>query len=456
VPNTITKTKVSNDRSSSQSLNPIYDELLDACLIDDLDSVRNILDKNPELIKHTYVSMRGSGGNSLLHVAAAGPSPIVVEELLERGIDVNLKNDLGFRPLEYAICGRSKYFYEPYGETVSASPRVNKVLELLLEKGAEISEPQNKEKRTALHLAVDGFYSVNGPYHVARTDFKTVSILLDYGANPNAVDIYGETPLHRNCYPALIDINLQIKVLDLLIYKGADINIKNNSDKTPALCASGTDYILWNLIKYCYPFSYDLVKDLHLAKYLPDSIRVEIKYAEQPHRYLNPLTTTPLLHFIGSESVTQPLMKAFLYLCKTQAVSTKLVRTFLDIAFRKEDGDEIGYRSNDNFINIHKTILKNIAAEYNKAIDSRNEAIIDFVNDIKRTWESDKDREVRVINLNIKEDYEYAINYADIKCGLRLYEDVGAKITFCENIYNSTNEIFIYINELLAQKSDFD
>jgi ankyrin repeat protein len=454
VPNTVTTSEASNDRSSSQSLNPIYDELLDACLIDDLDSVRNILDKNPELIKHTYPSKYG-GGNSLLHAAAVGPSPNVVEELLERGIDVNLKNDLGYRPLEHAIYDTSTYYGRSYLETANLSSRVNKVLELLLENGAEISKPQNPEKSTALHLSIDCLLIAYKQNSINKTNLDTVSMLLNYGADPNAVDRFGQTPLHILPYRYE---KAALQILDLLIYKGADINIKNNSDKTPAMLAveSENGYVLWNLIKYGHPH---IPISFNNYYNLSKTIEREISFVGKNHRTYDSLNI-PLLHLIGSESVTQPLMKEFLYLCKTQAVSTKSVRTFLDITFTKDAGYEIGHHSKDIFINTHKRILKNIAAEYNKAIDkaidSRNEAIIDFVNDIKRAWESDKDRKVKVINLNIKEDYEYAINYAEKQYGLELYEQLGTEVELQHHKMESASEISTYIGDIETQKSDFD
>jgi hypothetical protein len=454
MPNKITTPESSDYRSVNQSVDLLPDKLFNACLDDDVDTIKNILDENPELIRHTYSSKHGLngnillGGNTLLHVAAVITSFKVVEELLARGIDVNLKNNSGFRPLEHAIYGKPSYyqFDELHQTTANTSSRVNKVLELLLKNGAKISEPQNREKQTALHLSIDSLRIIDGRNVIAKTNLDTVSMLLNYGADPNAVDIYGNTTLHILSCKYLGDkAGLQIEILDLLINKGADFSIENDSGKTPALCASDNynGYVLWNLIKYGHPPSRSLVSNYHL---LSKAIEWEIELVGKAHDTYGPLTT-PLLHMIGSKKTTQALMKetlmkAFLYFCKIQDVSPKIVRNFLDITFIEEHDYKISHRSNDNFINTHKRTLENIV---NKSIDDRNYTVFNFVNKIKNS--SDK----KNIHLNNEEDYEYAMSYADEEFGSELYESLAKEMKSCETTIDiSTDEILTYIKEVLA------
>ncbi|HXE41771.1 MAG TPA: ankyrin repeat domain-containing protein [Candidatus Baltobacteraceae bacterium] len=69
----------------------------------DLDGVKEILDKNPQRLEERIGGMRAT----LLHVAAFGGQPKVVEELLKRGAEVNLKTSQGHTPLYDCIAGRN-------------------------------------------------------------------------------------------------------------------------------------------------------------------------------------------------------------------------------------------------------------------------------------------------------------------------------------------------------------
>lgn len=75
---------------------------------------------------------------------------------------------------------------------------------------------------------------------------KLVRHLLCAGANPNAVDEYGNTALH---YAAHIGSK---SIVDLLLAHNAHVNITNNKHKTPAHVAAqkGNDYIIRRLLVY--------------------------------------------------------------------------------------------------------------------------------------------------------------------------------------------------------------
>lgn len=63
-----------------------------------------------------------------------------------------------------------------------------------------------------------------------------IELLIERGANVNAVDRWEWTPLHESCTRQKLD------VAALLIRRGADVNRKNSDDKSPLdLCPDGSD-----------------------------------------------------------------------------------------------------------------------------------------------------------------------------------------------------------------------
>ncbi|MHC4155680.1 MAG: ankyrin repeat domain-containing protein [Planctomycetota bacterium] len=90
----------------------------------------------------------------------------------------------------------------------------------LLDQGADL-EARDKAGSTPLHLG-----SYTGRYEV-------VKLLIAAGADLNAKDDWGSTPLHDAIYSRRRD------VAELLIAKGADVKIRNKSGETPLSLAAG-------------------------------------------------------------------------------------------------------------------------------------------------------------------------------------------------------------------------
>jgi len=67
------------------------------------------------------------------------------------------------------------------------------------------------------------------PLHDAATDVSlvAVSLLLEHGANPNLPNAMGETALHLVCSSMLVDVELQIKVVQVLLAWGADPSLRD-------------------------------------------------------------------------------------------------------------------------------------------------------------------------------------------------------------------------------------
>ena len=105
-----------------------------------------------------------------------------------------------------------------------------KMVALLISKGADVNQKESGE--TPLHVAVQSaFASMNSTAsHEARGEspdpFGTVQELLDNGADVNARNASGQTPLILSvCAVMPFDA-------EALLKKGADVKIKDDSGKT--------------------------------------------------------------------------------------------------------------------------------------------------------------------------------------------------------------------------------
>jgi len=124
---------------------------------------------------------------------------------------------------------QSKIFHWIYvGDTAlhlaAAGYRVE-LVQLLLAAGADPSAAMNHRRSGPLHYAADGY--ITGPVWNAARQVRTIQCLLDAGADINAPDKNGATPLHRavrtRCAAAV----------KYLIERGGDPLLKNKPGSTP-------------------------------------------------------------------------------------------------------------------------------------------------------------------------------------------------------------------------------
>ena len=164
-------------------------------------------------------------GTALVHAAQEGHIGIA-ELLIEKGSDVNAKNKGGMTPLHNAARWSHK-----------------KIVELLIDKGADINATTSTYDETPLDWAMMGreksiaslirkHGGKSGIYYsiflaASKGNIEAVKQHLAVGADVNAKNRYGSTPLHRAAYAG------HKEIAELLIAEGADVNAKDEDGETP-------------------------------------------------------------------------------------------------------------------------------------------------------------------------------------------------------------------------------
>ncbi len=183
------------------------------------------------------VNARNQGRETPLHSAAWQGRGDVAKLLIAKGADIMAKDQWDYIPLHAAACSG-----------------LVEVTELLISKG---SDPDAKDKwagtpltnvaesalgesgYAVVKLLIDRDADVNAAcifsctiLHHAVGRYQpqpdVVRLLIANGANVNAKDNNGHTPLHRS-----VRLLGHKDITELLLTKGADINVKNKWDRTP-------------------------------------------------------------------------------------------------------------------------------------------------------------------------------------------------------------------------------
>jgi hemoglobin len=163
-----------------------------------LEYVREKLTSDPALARERYA------GGTLLHDASAQANLRMVELLLRLGADPNAEG--GHGPL-YSLANECR---------VSGG---GSVVRALIQSGANVNANDGVKRCTALHMAA------------RRGNVEVAEALLDCGADIEARDSLGDTPLRRS-----VNCN-KIEVAALLLSRGADRDSRGSKSLTPLTAA---------------------------------------------------------------------------------------------------------------------------------------------------------------------------------------------------------------------------
>ena len=235
------------------------------------------------LVRHgADPNVRRSDLSTPLHDAVMYGIVELVLLLLEKGANVDSRNDKGRTPLHFVSWdeeseeaqgrsttqlllerGANVNAQDKDGATpvlVAAHHDDSRLAEVLLEHGAEINA-KNNDCQTALHRGVgspslarlllrhganvnDEGKDHETPLHLATRwqSFETAQILLEHDAKPNVVNKDGKTPLHlvleHKEHDLLESAEIHApRLVRLLLERGANVNAQDKDNTTPFLLA---------------------------------------------------------------------------------------------------------------------------------------------------------------------------------------------------------------------------
>ncbi|XP_018335152.1 serine/threonine-protein phosphatase 6 regulatory ankyrin repeat subunit B-like [Agrilus planipennis] len=166
--------------------------------------IANDLNKMKELlVSKNYLSAQDNNGHTPLHLAVITNNKEILDLLLQQqDIDINALSYSGDSPLLLSLALR----------------REEDFILKIIESKCNVNTC-NATNETALHMAAQCGYTVVG------------KALIEKGANINARDSSGFTPLHEAC------CNLHLEFVQLLLNYNADASVKCDSYLTPFMMA---------------------------------------------------------------------------------------------------------------------------------------------------------------------------------------------------------------------------
>jgi len=193
------------------------DPLITSAREGDQNKVLRLLDQGAKL------DTSDTCGNTTLHIACKYGHASLVKLLLDRGADAHARNMDGETPLHLAA---------QMGDFETAT--------MLVEKGADVKAVSDFGD-TPLHFASEmrnwemaqivGGLRAGSPYEWKKDNLKVAELLIARGADINAQNCLGRTPLHRTT-----PLN-NLPVAKLLVDHGARLDLKNNEGQTPLAAA---------------------------------------------------------------------------------------------------------------------------------------------------------------------------------------------------------------------------
>lgn len=248
-------------KSYVDALNDFGQELINAVRAGDLETIRKLLDGHPELVNaSTDVHLRVRPSDALtmrlLHLAIAEAKMDVLQLLIQRGADLNVRNADGRLPLhdcfelghdDFAkvllragavadVCAAAAYgMHDRLRQILKSDP--GQANDLTTGESPLGWAVYGRQPVSATILFEHGAIADHPPYdsHAWRpaamvASTAVVPILLQHGAHPNWRDVNGDTPLHRVLKSRIVlDPTEFVKIL---LAAGADATLRNRDGRT--------------------------------------------------------------------------------------------------------------------------------------------------------------------------------------------------------------------------------
>lgn len=192
----------------------------------------------------------------------------IVELLIQNGADIDAKDFIGMNSLIHAINAKNieiaKLLIEKginiHSEDIFSNTAIvdaqKEIVELLIEKGAKynlfdlIKIGDFKKVKELINQGDENFYNDNGTQAlmsaIHKEEIEIIEFLIEKGADINyKCESLGETQLMilSNLTLATSSSSKQKEIAQLLINKGAYLNVKSNIGMTALMCAAGSGQI---------------------------------------------------------------------------------------------------------------------------------------------------------------------------------------------------------------------
>jgi ankyrin repeat protein len=160
------------------------------------------------------------------------------------------------QPVDFFLTEITHHVYR--GDTavhVAAAASEATIISLLVARGGRV-DATNRRGAQPLHYAVDG----SGPTNDPEAQRQTVFVLIELGADPNATDKNGTTPLLRAIR------NRNAPAVEALLDRGADFRITNKRGSSAQQLASWTTGKSGSGSPYAKAQQEEIIRLLHVAE----------------------------------------------------------------------------------------------------------------------------------------------------------------------------------------------